>query len=137
MAKRTTFYVTGWGEVQEAIASFEREPEHSKRLLALVMKDPGNAINAVAQLCNHIEESIEATRRAVGVRRMMLEYLKAQGIEGAHLDRLQEQARHDAKREHAQRERERQRLQDAFLRGPEEYAWAIKAVKTDRKLRAA
>ena len=136
MAKHMMFYVKGWAEVQEAVACFEKDPERAKQILAWVMKDPDNAIKAVAQMCDHIEESIAAARRAIGVRRMMIAYLAAQGIEGAHLDKLRERARNEAEEEHARRERERRVLEDAFLRGPDAYAWAVRNTARARKQRA-
>lgn len=137
MKERERYFVTGLGELHEAIALHRRDPEHSKRLLAYVMRQQGNAINAVAHVFDYIEDRIDEVHRAREVRALMLEYLKAQGVEGEHLERMRAKARDEARSEAARRQRERAALEESFLRGPAHYANMRKIIEGDRKMRAS
>ena len=131
-----SFYVSNWGDVMDAIARFDLDQDWSKRRLAGVMKDPWNGVNAVAQIGEHIARQLRATRRAIKVRRLMLEYLAAQGLEGEPMERAREKARERMKADHRRKEREKNFLEEAFLRGPAHYAEAVKEVEREARREA-
>ena len=128
--------VEGWGDILEAVAAYSSNPEEAKRILARVMADPQNGVRAVAALSDAIRAAIEHTHRALAIKRLMLDYLAAQGLEGEPLALLQEQAALEDADNWKRKQRERATLEDAFLRGPAAYAEAVKDYAMQRRRQA-
>ena len=131
--KDIRYFVKDWGEVLDAVAVYSYDQEHAKRKIARVMAEPDNGVRAVAALSDAIRAAIEHTHQARAIKRMMLEYLAAQGLEGEPLALLQEQAALEGAAAWQRKEKERADLEDAFLRGPNAYAQAVKEWERQRR----
>lgn len=134
---REYYHVDHIGFLWDAVAAIDSEEhEWACRLIARIMQEPQNGVSAVCLITEHIKAQITATRRAARVRRIMLDYLAAQGLEGEHLECMRARARDAAARAYRDRESERERLENAFLRGPAAYAATVKDVEMERRAQA-
>lgn len=127
------YLVNGWGEVTDAVSLYSYDPEQAKRTLARAMAEPENGVRAVAALADAIRAAIEHAHRMRAVKRLMLEYLAAQGLEGEPLERLREQAALDDAAAMRRKERDRETLEAAFFRGPKAYAETVRAIQQYRR----
>lgn len=127
------YMVEGWGEIMDAVSLYSYDPAHAKRTLARVMADPQNGVRAVAALFDALRAAIEHAHRMRAVKRLMLDYLAAQGLEGEPLEILREQAALDDAAAMRRKERDRETLEAAFFRGPKAYAETVRAIQQYRR----